>query len=276
MPRSDQKRSLSSATVFLGGGRITSALICGLRRAGYKSLILVHDRNAPKLRRLTQEFDAISEPDPCRAVSVAGLLVVAVRPDSIGTLLAALRHSCPRPNRSLIAVSLAAGVPLTKLRVHLPQVHWARAMPSPVCRTGRGLTAVTFDRSVPGTARRLVRNFFAHVGTVLEIPEKNFDVFTATYSPSHGYHALATLAEAAEKLGLDRDHALIAAAHALADAIAAFRQEKIPLEELLYEAATPGGIAATVMDTENRAGYKRIIERALRAGVQRARKNARG
>ena len=134
---------------------------------------------------------------------------------------------------------------------------------------------MAFDRTVPGAARKQVRIFFGQVGTVLEIPEKNFDLFTATYSPSHGYHALATLAEAAEKLGLDHRHALIAAAHALADACAAFREGKIPLRELLHEAATPGGIAATVMATEDQAGYQQIIERALRAGAQRARSNAR-
>ena len=83
-------------------------------------------------------------------------------------------------------------------------VRWARAMPSPVARSGRGLTALTFDRDFPAAARREVRSFFARVGQVFEIPESKFDAFTVTYSSSHGYHALAALAGAAEKLGLDR------------------------------------------------------------------------
>ena len=114
-------------------------------------------------------------------------------------------------------------------------------MPSPVARSGRGLTALTFDRDFPAGARREVRDFFARVGTVLEIPESKFDAFTVTYSSSHGYHALAALAEAAEKLGLDRKTAMIAAAHALADGILAWRERSISLDDLLREAATPGG-----------------------------------
>ena len=153
-------------------------------------------------------------------------------------------------------------------------VRWARAMPSPVARSGRGLTALTFDSRFPRPRRREVRDFFARVGQVLEIPESKFDAFTVTYSSSHGYHALAALAEAAEKLGLDRKTALTAAAHALADGILAWRESNFSLDELLHEAATPGGIAAATLASMDRSGYKRIVLRGLRAGMARARKNA--
>ena len=64
-------------------------------------------------------------------------------------------------------------------------------------------------------ARRDVKDFFEKVGTVLEIPESQFDVFTVTFSSSHGYHALAALAASAQRLGLNREIAMTAAAHAL-------------------------------------------------------------
>jgi pyrroline-5-carboxylate reductase len=48
------------------------------------------------------------------------------------------------------------------------------------------------------------------------------------------------------------------------------------LEGLLHEAATPGGISAAVMKTMDDEGYVKAVERGLRAGVARARKNARG
>ena len=109
---------------------------------------------------------------------------------------------------------------------------------------------------------------------MLEIPESQFDAFTVTYSSSHGYHALATLAASAQKLGLNRKTALTAAAHALADGILSWREGKIPLDQLLHEAATPGGIAAAVMKAMDSSGYRRSIRQGLRAGMARARKNA--
>lgn len=259
-------------TVFLGGGRITGALISGLRLAGYDQPIVVHDRHPAKLRRLKREFHVRAEHDLKRAVAQAGFLVVAVRPDSMKQLLAEIG----RLDRRLIVVSLAAGVPLAKLRGRLdPLGRWARAMPSPTCRTGRGFTALAFAREMSRADRKHVRDFFAQVGAVIEIPENKFDVFTATYSSSHGYHALAALSNAGEKLGLDRRTALAAAAHALAGGVMAFTEGKPPLKKLMHEAATPGGIAATVLKTMDDAGYYRIIERGVRAGVARARANAR-
>ena len=257
-------------TVFLGGGRITGALIAGLRLAKYDAPIIVHDRHPQKLRRLQRQYRVEVETDLHRAVERAGLLIVAVRPGSVRELL----REIDEVSRPITAVSLAAGVPLSILRDGLGRpVRWARAMPSPVCRSGRGLTAVTFSRGIGRTDRRIVKELFAKVGPVLEIPESKFDVFTATYSCSHGYHALATLAAAGQSHGLDRKTALTAAAHALADGIVAWRDGNVPLHRLLHEAATPGGIAATVMTAMDAAGHQHAVEHGLRAGVERARKH---
>lgn len=261
------------ATVFLGGGRITSALIAGLRLAKYRQPIVVHDRHPEKLRRLKRQFGVIIEPNLRCAVEAAQILIVAVRPKSVRELLKEIRAL--RIHRKLTAVSLAAGIPLSALRTGLgPPVRWARAMPSPVCRSGHGLTALSFGRSFSAAAREEVRNLFALVGPVMEIPERRFDAFTVTYSSSHGYHAMAALVDAAEAIGLDRKTARRAAAHALADGIMAWRESDLKLEELVHEAATPGGIAATVMASLDDAGYRQMVAKSLRAGLRQARKNA--
>jgi pyrroline-5-carboxylate reductase len=263
-----------NATVFLGGGRITSALVAGLRLAGYAKPIVVHDRHARKLKELKREYQVIAEPDLHGAVDSARVLIIAVRPDSVRELLK--RISTEKIPRPLTAVSLAAGVPLSKLRGYAgSSVKWARAMPSPVCRSGRGLTALTFDRGFPARSRAEVRDLFGMVGSVLEIPERQFDAFTVTFSSSHGYHALAALIDAAEKIGLDRKTARLAAAHALADGIAAWREGKSSLEELLQEAATPDGTAAAVMNAMDQSRYRKTIARGLRAGMKQAARNAR-
>jgi pyrroline-5-carboxylate reductase len=271
------------AIVFLGGGRITSALLTGLHLSDFKERIIVHDRNAHKLRALKKRFGVAVERDLQRAVEKAGLLIMAVRPSNVADVLKTIRETTllqargKKKSGGLIACSLAAGIPLARLRAQLgPPVRWARAMPSPVARTRRGLTAVTFERNLPKSSRKKIKDFFAHVSTVLEIPESKFDAFTVSYSSSHGYHALSVLATAAQKLGLDRKTAFIAGAHALADGVWSWREEDVSLESLLHEAATPGGIAAAVMRTMETPGYTKAVEKGLRAGVARARKNARG
>src|ERR1017187_2870830 len=201
------------ATVFLGGGRITSALVAGLRLAGYEQGIVVYDRNPEKMRALRRETRVQIARDLKSALLRAEMLIVAVRPASVAEILdkiAACGIPAPR-----LCVSLAAGIPLRKLLGMMGRpTRWVRAMPGPVCRVGRGLTALSFERGVANSERKHVRDFFAHVGAVVEIPESQFDAFTAAYSSSHGYHALATLAKAGQRAGMGRATAMTAAAEA--------------------------------------------------------------
>jgi len=148
-------------------------------------------------------------------------------------------------------------------------------MPSPASRSGHGLTALSFPRTLAPSDRKRVRDLFSKVGNVIEMSESEFDAFTVIYSSSHGYHALAALARAAQEIGLDRKTALLASAHALADGIVAWGDGEHSLDSLLDEAATPGGIAATTMDAMDAAGYGRAVRKGVQAGLRRVHANAR-
>ena len=245
--------------------------MAGLRLAGHYRPIVMYDRHPEKARALRRKWRVEVAPDLKSAVNRAAMLIVAVQPASVPKLLEEVRACGIEAPR--LCVSLAAGVPLRNLRLSLP-ARWARAMPSPVCRIGRGLTALSFDRGVGLADRKRVRELFACVGQVVELREKDFDAFTATYSSSHGYHALASLAKAAQEEGLNGKTALIAAAHALADGIVYWRESGLSIESLLHEAATPGGIAATTMAAMDKAGYGSAVRKGIRAGIAQARKNA--
>jgi Pyrroline-5-carboxylate reductase len=111
---------------------------------------------------------------------------------------------------------------------------------------------------------------------VIEIPENKFDAFTVTYSCSHGYHALATLAKSAQASGLDRQTALLASAHALADGIFAWREGILRSNACSRKRLPPEGIAATTMTGMDSAGYARAVRHGVVEGLRRARANARG
>lgn len=260
-----------SSTVFLGGGRITSALAAGLRLAGDRRRIVVYDRHPEKVRALKRESQVEAARDLKSAVESAAILIVAVRPGSVANALEEVSASGALLPR--ICVSLAAGIPIRKLK-HGISARWVRAMPSPACRVGRGLTALCFERGISGRDRQRVRELFERVGALIEISERAFDAFTVTYSSSHGYHALATLAAAAEKAGLDRKSASLAAAHALGDGIAYWRESGQSVDDLLREAATPGGIAAATMAAMDASGYAKVVANGLGAGIRQARRNA--
>ena len=173
-------------------------------------------------------------------------------------------------------VSLAAGIPLQKLRSKgSSALRWGRAMPSPVCRIARGLTAVTFEENV---AMRQRKRFVTSSGTLA--PCCKFRKPISTLSLPHSRRVMAImpwqrLARSAEAAGLDRKSALTAAAHAIAGGIFYWQESGQTLDELLREAATPGGTAAATMAAMNRAGYERVVAKGLWTGIKQARINAR-
>ena len=260
------------ATVFLGGGRITGALCAGLRLAGDRRSLVVYDRHLEKVRAMRRESRVEIARDLKSAIEAAEMVIVAVRPGSVREMLSEVAACGAKPPR--LWISLAAGIPLENFRTWLPSVRWVRVMPSPVCRIGKGLNPMSFGVGVSSREKRLVRELFRQVGATFEIPESQMDAITATHSATHGYHALAALAKGARDAGLDDKTALIAAAHALCDGILYWRESGLSLDDLLEEAATPGGIAAATMAAMNRAGYGRAVSKGLTAGIGQARRNA--
>ena len=253
--------------VFLGGGRFTAALLAGLTAANFRAKFVVHDRHPQKLRKLQKKFGVAVELDLSSAVKRADLLILAVRPQSVRDLIRAM----PAQERTLPVLSLAAGIALESLRAWSPpRLQWARAMPSPACRTRHGLTALAFTVEYPRSARHLIESLFAGVGDVLILAESQFDTFTVLYSVSHGQHTLQAMTQAGVKLGLRRSVSERAAAHALCESIRSLRASDASLDDLLREAATPGGTSAAVLASLKDSGYTEMLERALRAGVRRA------
>ena len=92
-------RPRMKATVFLGAGRITGALVAGLHLAGYKRPIIVYDRNPGKLRALRHAFPIEAVRDLASAVERAEMLIIAVQPAAV--VRASGRKAGARaPNRS--------------------------------------------------------------------------------------------------------------------------------------------------------------------------------
>ena len=259
---------------FIGGGRITGAILSGLRlkRGEFGAQITVCDRNPRKLLYLRRNFGVRTTASLHDAFG-SDLMILAVRPQSVNQVLKILQQV---PPRKIAALSLCAGISLQQLKSRLgTPVRWARAMPSPACASGNGLTALCYGANFPANAKNAIYEMFSAIGEVVNMSEREMDAFTVAFSPTHGQHALAALAKAGEKLGLSRELAQLAAAHALADSVSDWRARGAPpLAELLAEACTPGGIAAETIRALDRAGYSKSIERALRAGMARLRKNA--
>lgn len=77
---------------FIGAGRATSALAMAARRAGYE-VVAIYGRNAGTARALAQSVDARAVSSPFKAVSAAGLTVIAVPDGAVRSVAATLAAS---------------------------------------------------------------------------------------------------------------------------------------------------------------------------------------
>jgi pyrroline-5-carboxylate reductase len=144
-------------------------------------------------------------------------------------------------------------------------------MPSPLCESGNGLTALAFGSGCARETHEAVYRLFGTFGQVVVLPERHFDAFTVIYSPCHGVHALSALADAGVEAGLSRKTALQAAAHALSGAEAALATGSGNLKKMERQAATPGGTAEATMAGMEAAGYRKAVAQGVQQGIARAR-----
>ncbi|HDS1681129.1 TPA: NAD(P)-binding domain-containing protein [Pseudomonas putida] len=108
---------------ILGVGELTEKVVVGLRRSGFGGKLYLSPRNAQRAEVLAAEHGCEVLPSNQAVVDQADLVILGVRPDSLGQLASEVRL---RPGQRL--VSLAAGVSLALLATAFPGAHCVRVM----------------------------------------------------------------------------------------------------------------------------------------------------
>ncbi len=120
---------MSAKLGFLGTGAITSAMVTGLKAPGEDTrAILLSPRNAAAAAALARRFDRVSVAGSNQeVVEECETIVIAVRPQIAGEVLAALRF----PARANV-ISLVSGLPVRRLaELTAPATRISRAVPLP-------------------------------------------------------------------------------------------------------------------------------------------------
>lgn len=101
-----QQRSIA----FIGAGNMSRSIIAGLRQAGYPAdRILAANPSRPKLDELTQQFGIGITQDNAKAARASEVIVLAVKPQLMATMLAQLVSELGSLEGKLL-ISIAAGI----------------------------------------------------------------------------------------------------------------------------------------------------------------------
>ena len=140
------------------------------------------------------------------AVDAADILLLAVKPQTIGELFGALQ---PLVTERTVVVSIMAGTTSAALSDGLGTGRVVRTIPNTPAMVGAGVTAA-YAGTVSGVDRDVVEALLGFSGAVVWVSsEDDIDRATAVSGsgPAYVFHLVEALAEAGTSIGLEREQA---------------------------------------------------------------------
>jgi pyrroline-5-carboxylate reductase len=262
---------------FLGGGNMGRALIGGLLRRGTRpEQISVGESLEAARATLSRELGIAATADNFAAVEKAGLVVLAVKPQDAGALLASLEPLLRRNHPTVLSV--AAGIRIAALEAWCGAgVPVVRAMPNRPALVGAGVTGLFAPAHVDAVHRAAAERVMQSVGEVVWVPtEDALDVVTALSGSGPAYFFLLAelMAQAATDLGLEREAASRLAVATLHGAGLLAHSSDGDLARLRAEVTSKGGTTEAALRTMDAADMRGIVARAIEAATRRSRELA--
>ena len=262
----------------IGLGKIGSLLTGAMIRSGValaKNLCgtTAHPASA---QRAGRELGIRALTDNAAAAKGRDLVILGVKPQSMGKVLAELRNVLtPRQ----VVLSLAAATSLKYIESRLgPKIPVLRAMPNLPCLVGQGMTVVCPGRLARAPHVSMAQTIFAAVGRVETIEDEELmDAVTALSGsgPAYGYIIIESLAEGGVKAGLPRALATTLAAQTMLGAAAMVLQTGEHPAKLKDMVTTPAGTTVDGIMALEDGGLRVALIKAIDAATAKAKELSR-
>ena len=258
---------------FLGGGNMGRALIAALVRNGLSPTnIAVADPVAEVRAALATDFAIHACEDNLELVQRSDVLVLAVKPQDMASVLAPLRTALAQ--RRPLLISVAAGLAVADLaRMVGADLPIVRSMPNRPALVGAGASGLFASATLDDALRRRAEHILGAAGAVVWVDDESLiDVVTAVSGSGPAYFFLLaeTLIAAAVAQGLSP-----AAAETLAAATlhgAGVMAGADPDVAAMRRAVTSkGGTTEAALHSLDAAGFASIVAAAVAAAVARSR-----
>lgn len=279
MTRSDDPRSHSQTPAspnhwgFIGAGKMASALIRGLVRAGLANAQTIHaaDPHEPARQAISRDAGIHGTIDNAEVVRRSHVVVIAVKPQAIAAALESIRSAVTANH---LVISVAAGTTLATLADGLgSHRRIVRVMPNTPALVGSGAAAYTLGPHANDDDEALVRAFLNAVGTAHRVPENLLDAVTGLSGsgPAFVYLMIEALADGGVRAGLPRDIAADLAAQTVLGAARMVLETRLHPAALKDQVASPGGTTIAGLHTLEQAAARAAFINAVVAATNRSR-----
>lgn len=227
---------------FIGLGNMASAIIKGMITSQQFNASDVYgiNRSSEKTKTLMSQYGIQTASSIEQLMDQVDVVIIAVKPQMFNEVIPSIQQHLKSNH---IVISIAAGKSLDYLHQELgAQTPIFRVMPN--INSTIGASTSCFSTMVGNTEQKaIVEKLFATVGTIDELPEDLFSIFTTIgcASPAFTYLYIDSLARAAVREGMPKEMALkIAASSVLGSAKMVLQSDSHPWA-LIDQVCSPGG-----------------------------------
>ena len=260
---------------ILGTGKIGESLLAGLRSSDWADII-ASSRRQERADELHERHGVETTTSNADAIRGADVVVLAVKPQDIETLLGEIGHLISSEQTVL---SIAAAITTARIERHLAaDVPVVRAMPNAPATVHEGIAGMCAGRHAEREHLDRAGTVLRAVGDVVEVPEEHMDAITAVSGSGPAYYALLAEAmiEAGILLGLSREISTKLVVQTMLGTAKLLRDEKVHPVELREAVTSPGGTTIRAIRELEQAGVRAAFLNAINAAMERSKELARG
>ena len=257
---------------FIGGGNMARSLIGGIVDSGaLASDIIVSDPIAATGEALTKDFAIQNTTDNAKAVSSADIVVMAVKPQVMRSVLTPLSGQFT----DKLLISVAAGVLSQDISTWAGSGNLAvvRCMPNTPALLRCGATALFANPHVSTQQKQQAETVLSAGGETAWVEqETQLDAITALSGsgPAYFFLLMESMVTAAEQMGLPPE---LANEFAIQTALGAARMAKEGSDsaaQLRKKVTSPAGTTEAAINSFTADNFNEIVQRAMQAAEQRA------
>lgn len=254
---------------FIGGGNMAQALIGGLISRGLPPTRITVSDPVEQIRQLLQEKEVHVTQDNVAAIQNADVVVLAVKPQVLATVL--------RPLKGLLSdklvISIIAGAEIQTISNLIDSNRVVRVMPNTPALVQTGAHGIYANDVVSASDRELTSQILAATGLTIWVnSEAQIDAVTAVSGsgPAYFFYLMESMIRAGKNLGLDEKVATaLTLQTALGAAQMAITSSNTP-SELRKNVTSPNGTTQAALEVFDRAQISQNIQSALAAAQKRS------